>query len=113
MILMAALTSFCARHSVRNTTLWFDRPKKRRRGKMPLTTWLSHFVQISVSVIVWPPDLRTPMAIRTYHQALLKNRRPLSAFNDKSIGCQAYQFSNLQAPGFSNAIMIGAKTTYE
>jgi hypothetical protein len=79
------LGRFRALHSVRNTTLWFDLPKKRRRGKTPLTTWLSHFVQISVSVIVWPPDPRTPMNIPTYHQGLLKERRLMSAFNDKSI----------------------------
>ena len=51
MILIAACAAVGGLHSVRNTTLWSDRPKKRRSGYVPLTIRRSHsFVQSSLIV---------------------------------------------------------------
>src|SRR6266404_6234106 len=49
---MAASATFCALHSVRNTTLWFDRPRKRRSGYTPLTIRRSHSLLQSSAIVI-------------------------------------------------------------
>src|SRR6267378_7163590 len=48
--LSAALGRFCALYSVRNTAPRSEVLRTRTRGKAPLMTWPSHFVQTSVIV---------------------------------------------------------------
>src|SRR5579864_1589310 len=72
MNLIATSERFSVLYSVRNTALWFERPRKRRRGKTPLTIRLSHSVQTSAFVTrlasALIEDDPLPLCTRRYHQ---------------------------------------------